>query len=97
MHSKSCNQPAKYMILCVLCARLPLRPADKPFHFEAFSTPDWTKRWHVTTLENYTGEWRLYEAPFPQNYRDEKMIFATNESAFYGLSTSSTGRSGCTT
>jgi calnexin len=75
------------MFLFLLSARLPLRPADPPFHFEPFSTPDWTKRWHVTTLENYTGEWRQYETPSPQNYREEKMIFATNESAFYGLST----------
>jgi calnexin len=66
---------------------LPTKPSKMPFHFESFAAADWEKRWIVTGLENYTGQWAMFDTPEPQSYRGEKMLFATSESAYYALST----------
>jgi calnexin len=66
---------------------LPTQPDPAPFHFEAFSDPNWTTRWVVSPLVNVTGQWELRETVEPQAIPGEKMLFATTSNAYYGLST----------
>ncbi|KAH0787218.1 Calreticulin family protein [Histomonas meleagridis] len=67
--------------------QLPMRPEGNVFHFQSFNDPDWEKKWIITQLPNYTGQWKVEESKEPQSYPGEKMIFMKTAMAYYGLST----------
>jgi calnexin len=72
---------------CLSSPTFPLHPDVLPFHFESFTTSSFSQRWHASKLPNYTGRFRVAEAPVPRNYKGEKMLFAQKENAYYALST----------
>jgi calnexin len=66
---------------------LPLSPEVAPFFFEPFTDSNWSKRWQTSRAARYTGQWTLRATTHPRNYREEKMLFASTQNAYYGLST----------
>jgi hypothetical protein len=75
------------MLIASLLVRIVPRPSPLPFHFEPFSTPEWSARWTSTSLPNYTGRWQLKRPRVPPLVDGEQMLFADSPGAYYGLST----------
>jgi calnexin len=73
-------------MLFFLLLRLPMQPAEPPFHYETLGDEDWDLRWQVTSRRNYTGRWRLKHANFPALVDGEQMLFTDTAPAYYGLS-----------
>lgn len=68
-------------------SQIPTIPEGDVFHFQSFGKPDWDLTWTPTKLENYTGVWELRESAAPQAIPGEHMLYMTQASKYYGLST----------
>lgn len=69
-----------------MSGEVPHSPESGYIHFQSFSDRGWKNNWILTSMINYSGEFKVEDAKEPASYPGERLLVMSSPSSYYGIS-----------